>query len=117
MSISDAQRSRARERAGSCCEYCRLAQSGRLYRFHVDHIIATKHGGSDEDDNLCLACYKCNGYKGSNIAALESNDRRTNQALQSTPAGMGRSLYNQSRCDDHRADAGGSYNRRGPAVQ
>jgi hypothetical protein len=37
----------------------------------VDHIIATKHGGVDEDDNLCLACYKCNGYKGSNVAALD----------------------------------------------
>jgi hypothetical protein len=37
----------------------------------VDHIIATKHGGTDDDDNLCLACYKCNGYKGSNVAALD----------------------------------------------
>ncbi len=40
-------------------------------RFHVDHIIATKHGGTDDAENLCLACYKCNGYKGSNIAALD----------------------------------------------
>ena len=28
-------------------------------------------GGTDDSDNLCLACYKCNGYKGSNVAALD----------------------------------------------
>ena len=71
MSISNEQRRLVRERAGNCCEYCRMSQAGRLFRFHVDHIIATKHGGKDDDDNLCLACYKCNGYKGSNVAALD----------------------------------------------
>ncbi len=71
MSISNEQRQLVRERAGNCCEYCRISQSGRLARFHVDHIIATKHGGTDDDDNLCLACAKCNGYKGSNVAALD----------------------------------------------
>lgn len=37
----------------------------------MDHIIAVKHGGTDVDDNLCLACYECNSYKGSNVAALD----------------------------------------------
>jgi hypothetical protein len=71
MSISSEQRQHLRERAGNCCEYCRVPETGRLNRLHVDHIIAVKHGGTDEDDNLCLACYKCNGYKGSNVAALD----------------------------------------------
>lgn len=71
MSISGAQRKRIAERAGNCCEYCRVQETGRLNRLHVDHIIAIKHGGTDEDDNLSLACYKCNGYKGSNVAALD----------------------------------------------
>lgn len=71
MSISDDQRQFVRERAGNCCEYCRLSEAERLARFHVDHIIAIKHGGHDNDDNLCLACAKCNGYKGSNIAAFD----------------------------------------------
>jgi hypothetical protein len=62
-----------------------------LNRFHVDHIIASKHGGSNEDDNLCLACYKCNSYKGSNVAAL---DPQTDTATR---------LYNprQQHWDDH----------------
>jgi hypothetical protein len=71
MSITDGQKQRVRERAGHCCEYCRVSQSARLTRFQVDHIIAIKHGGADDDDNLCLACYECNGYKGSNVAALD----------------------------------------------
>jgi hypothetical protein len=71
MSLSDAQRQLVRERAGNCCEYCRVPQSARLVRFQVDHIIAVKHGGTDDSDNLCLACYKCNSYKGSNVAALD----------------------------------------------
>lgn len=71
MSISDAQKQRIRERSGNCCEYCRLAEAGRLARFHTDHIIAIKHDGTDVDDNLCLACPKCNAHKGDNVAALD----------------------------------------------
>ena len=71
MSIGSDQRRRVRERAGNCCEYCRIAQTGRLARVHVDHVVAVKHGGGDTEDNRCLACPKCNGYKGSNIAGLD----------------------------------------------
>ena len=71
MSISNEQRRLVRQRAGDCCEYCRLSQTGQLVGFQIDHIIAIKHGGTDDDDNLCLACYDCNIYKGSNVAALD----------------------------------------------
>lgn len=71
MSISNQQRQLIKERAGNCCEYCRVAEEGRLSRLHVDHIIALKHGGTDHDNNLCQACYKCNGYKGSNVAGID----------------------------------------------
>jgi len=71
MTVTDRQKQRVRERAGQCCEYCRVAQSARLTRFQIDHIIAVKHGGQDDEENLCLACYECNGYKGSNVAGLD----------------------------------------------
>lgn len=71
MSLSVGKKNRIRERAGNCCEYCLVSQSARLVRFHVDHIIAKKHDGSDNDDNLCLACYECNGFKSENVAALD----------------------------------------------
>lgn len=71
MSISNEQKRLVRQRAGNCCEYCRLAEAGRLARFHIDHIIALKHDGTNADVNLCLACPKCNAHKGDNVAALD----------------------------------------------
>ena len=48
-----------------------MAEDERLSRFQIDHIIPVKHGGSDDNDNLCLACLKCNSFKGPNVAALD----------------------------------------------
>ena len=99
MAITQAQRETIRETAGNCCEYCRVAQADRLSRFQIDHIIPIKHGGRDDTDNLCLACLKCNGYKGPNVAAL---DPATGEATK---------LYNprQQIWDDHfRIDSDGT---------
>ena len=71
MSLTERQKQRIRDRAGNCCEYCRVSQASRLTRFQIDHIIAVAHGGSDKDDNLCLACYPCNVFKGSKVAAFD----------------------------------------------
>ena len=59
------------ERAGGRCEYCRLHQDDYEYKtFHVEHIIAKQHGGSDDPETLCLACSECNWAKGTNLAGL-----------------------------------------------
>jgi hypothetical protein len=71
MTVSKVQRQAVRDRAGECCEYCRLPASGGTVAFHVDHIMPVKHGGSDGLDNLCLACYKCNAHKGSDLAGFD----------------------------------------------
>lgn len=61
-----------RDRAGGCCEYCRLQQRDEQYlRFHVEHVVPRKHGGTDEIGNLALACHKCNRSKGTNIAGID----------------------------------------------
>lgn len=39
--------------------------------FHVEHIIARKHGGTDAPENLAWACLYCNLYKGPNLAGLD----------------------------------------------
>jgi hypothetical protein len=59
------------ERAGSCCEYCLLSQDDVSFSFHIEHIVAEKHGGETELDNLCLSCPKCNAFKGSDIASAD----------------------------------------------
>ena len=71
MTVTNEQRKNIRKMAGDCCEYCRIAPSERLSKFQIDHIIATKHGGSDNTANLSLACLECNSYKGPNVAALD----------------------------------------------
>ncbi len=59
------------QRAGSRCEYCQLSQVFTSLSHEVDHIIAVKHGGTTTADNLALACFYCNSYKGPNIAGRD----------------------------------------------
>lgn len=64
-------RQRVRQRSGYLCEYCRQSQSESFYAFHIEHIIAKQHGGSDDLENLCLACPDCNFAKGPNLAGID----------------------------------------------
>jgi hypothetical protein len=64
-------RTLVRNRAEGRCEYCRLPQNAApYYSFHVEHIVARQHQGSDDETNLALACPDCNAKKGPNIATL-----------------------------------------------
>jgi 5-methylcytosine-specific restriction endonuclease McrA len=65
-----------RQRARNQCEYCLLPDESDELPFHIEHVIAKQHGGSDELTNLCWSCSRCNFYKGTNIASL---DRETGE--------------------------------------
>ncbi|MEO0895439.1 MAG: HNH endonuclease signature motif containing protein [Bacteroidota bacterium] len=58
------------ERAMGMCEYCLMHEDDGFFTFHIDHIISLKHGGTNELDNLCLACMFCNGNKSSDIGTI-----------------------------------------------
>jgi len=61
-----------RRRAGQRCEYCRLHESDQpLLGFHIEHIVAKKHHGSDDPDNLAWACLECNLGKSSNLSGRD----------------------------------------------
>lgn len=60
-----------RLRAGDRCEYCRLPQHAVDLTFHIEHVIARQHGGTDDPVNLCLACDRCNLHKGPNLTAID----------------------------------------------
>ncbi len=63
------------ERADSRCEYCLLKQDHEpVHTFHVEHIVAKQHRGSDELDNLALACHLCNWHKGPNLTSLDPDN-------------------------------------------
>ncbi len=69
--VSVALRRLVRERARACCEYCVLPEAVALVPHEVDHIIAEKHGGPTEAENLALACSVCNKHKGSDLASID----------------------------------------------
>ena len=73
-------RARVRERAGDRCEYCLLRQDDSpLAALHVEHIIPKIHGGTDELDNLALACIDCNLHKGPNLTGIDPQTRRVTE--------------------------------------
>lgn len=59
------------ERARHRCEYCHFPSAVALLSFQIDHIIAQKHEGTTESENLALACFYCNSYKGTNLAGID----------------------------------------------
>ncbi|MEZ5584446.1 MAG: HNH endonuclease signature motif containing protein [Candidatus Competibacteraceae bacterium] len=70
--MDDVLRLLVRERARHSCEYCRLAaHDAPFLAFHLDHIIARQHGGTDDPDNLALACLWCNLHKGPNLSGID----------------------------------------------
>ena len=65
-------RRQVRQRAGERCEYCRLGQDQAPFAaFHTEHIVPRKHGGTDDPDNLALACQHCNWHKGTNLTGVD----------------------------------------------
>ena len=69
MPVDAATRRLVRQRAGNRCEHCQSHQDTLpLITFHIEHVIAKQHGGTDEESNLCLACHWCNFHKGTNLA-------------------------------------------------
>jgi 5-methylcytosine-specific restriction endonuclease McrA len=78
--MDELTKARVRERAGNRCEYCTLHQKDSpLAALHVEHIVPRFHGGSDDLDNLALACVDCNLHKGTNLTGI---DPVTNQVTE-----------------------------------
>ena len=60
MTINDLLRQRVRRRAEALCEYCHSPERISSTRFTIDHVYPRSLGGSDDFDNLALACSRCN---------------------------------------------------------
>ena len=78
-------------RAGDRCEYCRMHQSLQGATFHIEHITPSAAGGSDDPDNLALACPACNLKKADRVVAPDPD------------TGVAAPLFNPrtDRWDDH----------------
>jgi 5-methylcytosine-specific restriction endonuclease McrA len=72
-----ATRQLVRARADERCEYCLMPQSAfPEITFHVEHIVAKQHRGTDDTENLALACDRCNLFKGPNLSAIDPETRQ-----------------------------------------
>ena len=70
-------RSRVRERAGNRCEYCQLHRDDSpLAALHIEHVVPRVHGGTDDLENLALACIDCNLHKGTNLTGVDPETRQ-----------------------------------------
>jgi hypothetical protein len=69
--VPSALRREVIERAGNRCEYCQLRDELAFYPHEVDHVIAEKHGGMTEIENLAYACWRCNRHKGSDLTSFD----------------------------------------------
>jgi hypothetical protein len=59
------------DRARSTCEYCRMPQRFDCATFEVEHVIPEKRGGLTVLENLALACFFCNRFKGPNLSGID----------------------------------------------
>lgn len=69
--ISERLRRQVQERAHGRRKYCLLHEEGAYYPHEPDHVIAEKHGGPTSLENLALACFNCNRFKGSDLASVD----------------------------------------------
>jgi hypothetical protein len=69
--VEETTREAVASRAERACEYCQIREEDDAYSFHVEHIIAVKHGGATELDNLAYACQHCNLHKGPNLSGTD----------------------------------------------
>jgi len=69
--VSSGLRREIHQRALGRCEYCLLSQEDAFFPHEPDHVIAEKHRGATTIENLALACFDCNRFKGSDIASID----------------------------------------------
>jgi HNH endonuclease len=59
------------DRAQNRCEYCLLPAKVAFFPHEIDHIIAEKHGGQTDAENLAYTCWRCNRHKGSDLGSFD----------------------------------------------
>lgn len=74
--ISPSLRKRVSKQARYRCGYCLTPQRIIGMPMEIDHIIPESLGGSTKEENLWLACRRCNRYKGIQTHAIDPKTGR-----------------------------------------
>lgn len=59
------------ERANRRCEYCLLPENISFFPHEIDHVIAEKHGGETDAENLAFTYWHCNRHKGTDLGSFD----------------------------------------------
>jgi HNH endonuclease len=78
VTISNTSQELIRKRANYRCEYCRYPEFLSTSPLTIDHINPQSLGGSDDEENLALACRRCNER---HYNFTVGNDPETNQEV------------------------------------
>ena len=68
--ISESVRRRVADMAQHRCSYCQSPEIVGIPML-IDHIIPLSEGGNSSIENLCLACYRCNEFKGAKQEGID----------------------------------------------
>lgn len=83
MTVTDELRARIREQAANRYGYCLTHQHYVPWPLEIEHIVPKSRGGSDDEENLWLACHSCNLFKGGQDAWSRSVNRAPRPVIQS----------------------------------
>lgn len=72
MSISKKLRQKVRQDFNNRCAYCLSSQAYVFDPLEIDHILPISKGGTNDEENLCLACGMCNRHKYSRVSMVDS---------------------------------------------
>jgi 5-methylcytosine-specific restriction endonuclease McrA len=75
--MKDEIKQAVRQRAKYLCEYCHSSERLSASRFTVDHLTPRSLGGSDDLNNLALACRRCNERRYNFVAGIDPETQET----------------------------------------
>lgn len=66
---------RVRKEAKNRCGYCLLPQEILMGKLEIEHLLPLASGGTDEEENLWLACRDCNSYKSYKVYGFDEETK------------------------------------------
>lgn len=80
--MNEGIRNIVRQRAKYLCEYCHSPEKLSASRFTVDHLIPQSLGGTDNLENLALACRRCNERRYNFVAGIDPQSKQIEPLFQ-----------------------------------